>query len=183
MSKRYTLTPHRTPSAKEEPDPVQAQVSENTALVDATLQARERSLFRRLFPAEEDRVIRDHQVAQITTGFEYRRRALQMAVETRLQAIEEMCNHVLVTGKSEIRRQRQEFFAEQRLKLEQAMNDCSERFNQEVERRLGALARYSHPHLREREEERLLRSIDQFQDMLDQLAQGFMQIIQEGVSR
>ena len=97
--------------------------------------------------------------------------------------IEELCNHVLVTGKSEIRRQRQEFFAEQRLRLEQAMNDCADRFNAEMERRLETLSRYQHPHLRQREEERLLKTIDQFQDMLEQLGREFMDIIQEGVSR
>jgi len=181
MTKRSTT--YSTYVQNEEPDLVQAQISKNTALVDQTLQGRSRNLLRRLFPPEEDRVIREHDVEQVRLGFEYRRKALQMAVETKLQAVEEMCNHILVTGKSEIRRERQEFFAEQRLQLQEAMNGCAERFNQEVERRLSGLARYSNAHLREREEERLLRSVDEFQDMLDRLAQGFMQIIEEGVSR
>lgn len=164
-------------------DLIKAHVAENAVLVESALAKTDRSLFHRLFPTEAGQVIRRHEIESLKTGFDYRSRALRMAVESRLQAIEEMCNHVLVTGKSEIRRQRQEFFAEQRLRLERAMNDCAERFNAEMERRLTALARYQHPYLRQREAERLLKGIDQFQAMLEQLGQEFMDIIQEGVSR
>jgi hypothetical protein len=178
MTQKYTS---HTRTLDQEPNVVQAHVSENRALLEAAL-AKEQGL-RRLFPGEDGRLIREHERESLKTGFEYRRRALHMAVEAKLQAIEEMCNHILVTGKSEIRRQRQEFFAEQRLRLEQAMNGCVDRFNAEMERRLETLSRYQHPHLRQREEERLLKTIDQFQDMLEQLGREFMDIIQEGVSR
>lgn len=180
MAQKYTS---HTRILDQEPNAVQAQLSENKALIETALNARERGLLRRLFPGEEGRLIREHERESLKSGFEYRRRALHMAVEAKLQAIEGVCNHVLVTGKSEIRRQRQEFFAEQRLRLEQAMNDCADRFNAEMERRLEALSRYHNIHLREREEQRLLRTIDQFQDMLEQLGREFMDIIQEGVSR
>ncbi len=89
MTQKYTSHTH---ILDQKPNVVQAHVSENRALLEAALTNK--------------------------TGFEYRRRALHMAVEAKLQVIEEMCNHVLVTSKSEIRRQRQEFFAEQRLRLE-----------------------------------------------------------------
>jgi hypothetical protein len=179
MTQKYTS---HTRTLDQEPNVVQVHVSENRALLEAAL-AKEQGLLRRLFPGEEGHLIREHERESLKTGFEYRCRALHMAVEAKLQAIEEMCNHVLVTGKSEIRRQRQEFFAEQRLRLEQAMNNCADRFNAEMERRLETLSRYQHPHLRQREEERLLKTIDQFQDMLEQLGREFMDIIQEGVSR
>jgi hypothetical protein len=179
MTQKYTSHTH---ILDQEPNVVQAHVSENRALLEAAL-TKEQDLLRRLFPSEEGCLIREHERESLKAGFEYRRRALHMAVEAKLQVIEEMCNHVLVTSKSEIRRQRQEFFAEQRLRLEQAMNACADRFNAEMERRLETLSRYQHPHLRQREEERLLKTIDQFQDMLEQLGREFMDIIQEGVSR
>lgn len=165
-----------------EADLLRTFVADNTALVGSAL-TRDRGFLNRLFPGPEDRLVRDHGLDQMKAGFDYRRQALRMAIDTKLQAIEEMCNHVLVTGKSEIRRQRQEFFAEQRLKLERAMNDCADRFNDDMERRLDSLSRCANPHLRQREEERLLRNIDHFHAMLEQLARGFMDIIQEGVSR
>jgi ABC-type methionine transport system ATPase subunit len=105
-----------------------------------------------------------------------------MAVETKLQAVEEMCNQVLVTGKGEIRRQRQEFFAEQKLRLQETMNACTERFNAEMERRFEALDKMRVEHMRKREEERLIRAVDEFHDMLEQLGADFLAIIHEGVS-
>jgi hypothetical protein len=165
------------------PELLHVPVTESNARVEAVMAAHRVSFVRRLFPNEEDRVVRAHELDQINSGFEFRRRALQMAVETKLQAMEEMCNHVLVTGKSEIRRQRQEFFADQRLRLQVAMNDCADRFNQDLERRLGELERYKNPYLRKREEQRLLAVVDQFHAMLAQLAEDFLSIIQEGVHR
>ena len=165
------------------PELLRAPVAESNALVEAAMASHREGFLRRLFPNEEERAVRAHELAQLGTGFEFRRRALQMAVETKLQAMEEMCNHVLVTGKSEIRRQRQEFFADQRLRLQAAMNDCADRFNQDLERRLGDLDRYKNAYLREREEQRLLRAVEQLHSMLETLAEDFLSIIEEGVHR
>ncbi|MDQ2694748.1 MAG: hypothetical protein M3Z21_05095 [Pseudomonadota bacterium] len=163
------------------PQELEPHVVRNAELVEAALSRGHLGLLRKLFPDEAERVVRAHELAELRTGFDYRRRALHMAVETRLQAVEEMCNHVLVTGKSEIRRQRQEFFAEQSLKLQSAMNAHAEQFNKELERRLGHLAGLRSEYLREKEEERLLKAVDRFHDMLEELAQEFVSIIHEGV--
>ncbi len=165
------------------PEILRAPVADNSALVDSALAAHRQNFLLRLFPNDQERAVRGHELDQIKAGFEFRRRALQMAVETKLQAMEEMCNHVLVTGKSEIRRQRQEFFAEQQLKLQTAMDQHAERFNTRLERRLAELQRYQNPQLRQREEQRLLRALDQFHEMIEQLSQDFMAIIHEGVHR
>jgi len=166
-----------------EPDALQPHMASNSALVAHTVSRAHEGFIARLFPREIDRVVQAHELQQLQTGFEYRRRALKMAVETKLQAVEEMCNHVLVTGKSEIRRKRQEFFAEQKLKLQETMNECAERFHTEMGRRFDALPSLRNEYLRGREEQRLLRAVDQFHDMLDQLGQEFLDIIREGVSR
>ncbi len=106
-----------------------------------------------------------------------------MAVETKLQAVEEMCNHLLVTGKSEIRRERQEFFAGQSLKLQVAMDECAEAFNRQIDGRFQRLDTLRHEYLRRKEEERLLKAVEQFHAMLDELAAEFVAIIHEGVNR
>jgi len=162
---------------------LQPHMESNTSLVARTLDRPSQGFLARLFPDEVDEIVQTHELAQLQTGFEYRRRALQMAVETKLQAVEEMCNHVLVTGKSEIRRKRQEFFAEQKLKLQESMNAYAERFHTDMERRFDAMAAMRHERIREREEQRLLRAVDEFHDMLDQLGREFLDIIREGVSR
>lgn len=106
-----------------------------------------------------------------------------MAVETKLQAVEEMCNHLLVTGKSEIRRERQEFFAGQSLKLQAAMDECADAFNRQIDGRFQRLDNLRNDYLRGREEERLLKAVEQFHAMLDELAAEFVAIIHEGVNR
>lgn len=171
------------PSLMDRTRDLEPHMDRNAELVDSALAQRQYNLVRRLFPGEVDQVVRCHEVAEIKTGFEYRRRVLQMAVETKLQAVEELCNHVLTTGKSEIRRQRQEFFAEQTLKLQYSMDTYAEQFNQQLERRFQSLANLTNPVLRQKEEERLLRTVDRFHDTLQQLADEFVAIINEGVTR
>lgn len=166
-----------------EPRELTPHVARNAELVDHTLTRAHANLIRRLFPGELERIVRAHELEQIKTGFDYRRRILHMAVETKLQAVEEMCNHLLVTGKSEIRRERQEFFAGQSLKLQVAMDECAEAFNRQIDNRFQRLDTLRHEHLRRKEEERLLKAVEQFHDMLDELASEFVAIIHEGISR
>lgn len=166
-----------------EPRGLAPHVQQNAELVDNTLAQARTRILRRLFPGEMERLVQSHELTQLKTGFEFRRRALQMAVETKLQAVEEMCNHVLVTGKSEIRRERQEFFAGQSLRLQGAMNDCADSFNRELEQRFQRLENLKNDYLRRKEEERLLRIVDQFHGMLEELASEFIGIIHEGVKR
>lgn len=166
-----------------EPEPARPYLRDNVALVDQALHRAHGNLVARLFPGDVERAVRGAELQQLEIGFDYRRRALEMAVETKLQAIEEICNHALVTGKGEIRRKRQEFFAEQKLLLQVAMDDCAERFHAQLERRFDALARLRVPRVREREEQRLNDAIDRFHDMLGDLTEDFIDIIRERVHR
>ncbi|MBE2294542.1 MAG: hypothetical protein IAF00_06300 [Phycisphaerales bacterium] len=166
-----------------EPCELAPHVTRNTELVDHTLSRAHNNLLRRLFPGELERVVYDHELEQIKTGFDYRQRLLHMAVETKLQAVEEMCNHLLVTGKSEIRRERQEFFAGQSLKLQAAMDECTDTFNQQIDGRFQRLDNLRNDYLRHKEEDRLLKAVEQFHAMLEELAAEFVAIIHEGISR
>lgn len=166
-----------------EPRELTPHVARNAELVDHTLARAHANLVRRLFPGELERIVREHETEQIKTGFDYRRRLLHMAVETKLQAVEEMCNHLLMTGKSEIRRERQEFFAGQSLKLQAAMDECADAFNRQIDGRFQRLDGLRNDYLRGKEEERLLKSVDQFHAMLDELATEFGSIIHEGIGR
>ncbi|WP_295888528.1 hypothetical protein [uncultured Thiohalocapsa sp.] len=166
-----------------EPEPARPYLRDNHTLVDQALDRAHGNLVARLFPGEVERAVRGAELQQLEIGFDYRRRALEMAVETKLQAIEEICNHALVTGKGEIRRKRQEFFAEQKLLLQVAMDDCAERFHAQLERRFDAMTRLKVPRIREREEQRLEEAVDRFHDMLADLTDDFIDIIRERVHR
>jgi len=183
MSSDDTTQTRTTHILDREPEVLQPHMETNTALVTQTLDRTSYRFVDRLFPGQLGRIVQAHELAQLQTGFEYRRRALQMAVETKLQAVEEMCNHVLVTGKSEIRRKRQEFFAEQKLKLQESINAYAERFHAETDRRFDALAAMRNDYMRSREEERLLRAVDEFHSMIEHLGQEFLAIIREGITR
>jgi len=166
-----------------EPEPARPYLSDNGALVEHALHRAHGNLVARLFPGDVERAVRGAELQQLEIGFDYRRRALEMAVETKLQAIEEICNHALVTGKGEIRRKRQEFFAEQKLLLQVAMDECAERFHAQLEGRFDAMARLKVPRIREREEQRLNDAVDRFHDMLGDLTDDFIDIIRERVHR
>ena len=165
-----------------EPKALAPHLDQNRVLVARAMQRDQEQFLLRLFPTEAEREVRRHELDQIKVGFDYRRRALHLAVETKLQAIEEKCNDVLVTGKAEMRRKRQEFFAEEKLKLVESMNDVVERFHAEITTRYEALDKQRIEAIRDREEQRLLRAIDQFHAMLEDLGKGFESIIHEGVS-
>jgi hypothetical protein len=181
MTTEHTDTA-RTPIIEREPKALAPHLDQNRVLVARAMQRDQEQFLLRLFPNETEREVRRHELDQIKVGFDYRRRALHLAVETKLQAIEEKCNDVLVTGKAEMRRNRQEFFAEEKLKLVQSMNLVVERFHEEITTRFEALDKQRIEAIRDREEQRLLRAVDQFHAMLDDLTAGFESIIHEGVS-
>jgi len=136
-----------------------------------------------LFPSDEHKLSKEHHLKELGQGFQYRNDALKLAISTKLQSVEEMCNHVLVTGKGQIRRQRQEFFATERLALEQKLDSIIDIFNSDIEKRYGKLDSIKHPKLRELEESRLEKKVQSFHDMIDQLIGEFTNIISEGVKK
>ena len=72
----------------------------------------------RLFKGDLYRILEDSRIKQARTELDFRERALRIAKETQLQALQETYNQFLVKGKGKFRRDRAEFFAEQALILE-----------------------------------------------------------------
>lgn len=132
---------------------------------------------------EQRKVVQGNVIDELRQGFKYRQQALSMALDTRLQAMEEHCNHVLVTGKAQYRRERNSFFANQLVELQQQMDALAEKFNHGVDQRLQKLDSYQSSHLQHREQERLEKSIDDFMDTLDALMDDFKAIFHSQVSR
>lgn len=157
-------------------------MNENESLVEAARENNTGGWIQRLIPDGATQMAVSAEQDELSIGFEYRRKALQLAAESKLQAVEEACNHVLVTGKSEIRRERQEFFADQVSRLSMSMHAYAEEFNTEIDQRLGEIETlYKSEIIRDRERARLVRQIEDFHSVLEDMASEFQQIIDEGV--
>jgi hypothetical protein len=134
-----------------------------------------------LFNRKERKLVQDELVAELAQGFEHHRKAIGMALETRLHSIREACNHVLVTGKTHLRQQRLEYFGEVLRQVEKRMADLSEDFMQDTDERLEQLGKYRSEAIREREKARLEKSVDNFLETLDSLMEEFRNIINEHI--
>lgn len=131
----------------------------------------------------ETQTLRQARAREIKQGLEYRRQALQMALDTRLQSMEEACNHVLLTSKTQLRQQRNVFFAEKLTELSREMEQITDNYIQHLDERLEQLESIRDERLRSRKEKQLERGFNQFMDALDKLEDSFTHIVEEGVNR
>ena len=130
----------------------------------------------------ERKLVQQHMIEELTQGFEHRRRALNMVLETKLHSIQEACNHVLVTGKTHLRQQRLEYFGEVFRQVEQRMNGLADDFLKDMDARFERLKEFKNEAIKQREKIRLEKSVDDFLDTLDQLMDEFRSIISEHIS-
>ena len=135
------------------------------------------------FNREERKQVQSNIIAELEMGFEYRRKALAVTLDARLQVIEESCNHVLMTGKTYLRQQRSQFFAKELMLLKHSMDEMADEFAINVDQRLEKVNKYSNQMIREREQERLEKSVVTFLDTLDGLVDDFINIVNESVHR
>ena len=125
--------------------------------------------------------MREHLAAELAQGFEYRRAALSLAMESRLQSIREACNHVLVTGKTHLRQQRISYFGEVYRELENRMQDLADAYIEQADIRFARIDAISSEHLRERERARQQKAAMDFLDTLDRLMDEFRSIVSETI--
>ncbi len=135
-----------------------------------------------IFNRPERKLVQKHMVEELAQGFEHRRKALSMVLETKLHSIQEACNHVLVTGKTHLRQQRLEYFGEVFREVEQRMNGLADDFLSDMDKRFERLNSFKNESIKHREKQRLEKSVDDFLDTLDQLMDEFRSIISEHIS-
>ena len=129
----------------------------------------------------ERKLVQKHMMEELSQGFEHRKQALGMALETRLHSIREACNHVLVTGKTHLRQQRLEYFGDVFRQVEQRMNLLADNYLNEMDDRFERLKHYKTDAIKKREKVRLEKSVSDFLDTLDQLMDEFRSIISENI--
>jgi|GEM_PF-2429513 len=146
-----------------------------------TLRRHNESLLPRLLNREEHRVVREHLAVELAQGFEHRRAALNLAMESRLQSIREACNHVLMTGKTHLRQQRIEYFGQVYRQLETQLQELADAYIADADARFARVERIATEHLRERERSRQKKAAMDFLDTIDQLMDEFRSIVTETV--
>ena len=139
------------------------------------------SLLPRLLDRAEFRVVHEQLVAELKQGFEHRRAALDLAMQSRLQATREACNHSLVMGKVHLREQRIDFFSTVYQRLEARLQALIDDYIREAEARFDRVEAIRIEHLRERERARQQKSAGDFLDTLDRLLEEFRRITEETV--
>lgn len=149
--------------------------------VRQALQRHRESVLPAILDRREHLQVREHMAAELALGFEHRRQALSMALESRLQSIREACNHVLVTGKTHLRQQRIQYFGEVYRQLEQRMSTLADDYLAEADRRFARIASIRSEHLRRREQQRQEKAADDFLATLDLLMDEFRSILGEHV--
>lgn len=131
---------------------------------------------------DERKMVQDNLMSELSKGFEHRRYALGMVLESRLHSIREACNHILVTGKTHLRQQRLEYFGQVYRKVEISMSTLSDQFLADMDERFKRLEQFSSESIRQREQVRLEKSVDDFLTTLDSLMDEFRNIIHENIS-
>lgn len=126
-----------------------------------------------LFDSRERKQVQRYLTAELELGFEYRRKALAMVLDARLAAIEESCRHVLAVGNSHLAQQRGQMFAQEFLRLRTRLDEIAETFADRIDQRLAQMDRYKNETIRLREKQRLEKSVIDFLDVLDRLADEF----------
>jgi len=155
----------------------------NQKFVHATLTNHRKKIFSAMPDWTRYRLVRGHLRQELEMGFDFRLRQLSLELDTALHQVREQCNHALVTGKAQLRKERMEFFADSYHDVTEQFNDLADRFLTDLDRRLERLEKYKSPVIRAREEERLTGSVDAFLNTLDQLVEEYRGIISEQVGR
>lgn len=131
----------------------------------------------------ERQLVQEKLVQEMALGFDHRRQALAMVLESRLHSVREACNHILTTGKTHLRQQRLEFFGQVFFEVEQRLNGLSDEFLNDMDARFEKIEGYKSSVIRERERARMERSLDGFMQTLDCLMDDFRHIIHENIGQ
>ncbi|CAK8724792.1 hypothetical protein KKHLCK_14985 [Candidatus Electrothrix laxa] len=166
---------------KKLPEEAASRGEDNEQLILRTMGRHNRSMIPTVFNRRERQLVREHLMAELAVGFKHRRQALTLVMETRLHSIRESCNHVLVTGKTSLRQQRLEHFGKIYQQVANQLNVLSDEFLTDVDQRFQKLERYKTQCIRDREQQRLEKSVDDFLDTMDQLLDEFRNIVSENV--
>ncbi len=157
------------------------QGKSNEQLVLRTLEDYDRKIMSLFYDRKKRALVRDQLLAELKLGFEHRRKALDMVLETRLQSVREACNHLLVTEKTKLRQQWLEFFGHMYQQVARQLDALTTEFLDNVDQQFQRVDQYKTKCIKEREQKRLERSVDDFLETVEQLLEEFRHIVSENI--
>ncbi len=163
------------------PDEAKGRVNENEEMVQKAVVRHQTTIIPEVFNRKERQMVRDQLMAELDQGFAHRRQTLDLVLQTRLHSIQEACNHLLVTGKTELRQQRTAYFSRVYQQVFNDLDQLSNRFLTDLDQRFQKLETFQTEYIRDREQKRLEKSVDDFIDTVDQLMDEFRHIVSENV--
>ncbi len=164
---------------------LQREAEQRSALVERqTDQAMGRGAgmpLRLLMSPQNRQQIRNALTRELSMGFDYRREAIAMALEMRLQSFREACNQVLIDGKTRLRQQRLEYFTRTYAEVEKHVDRLTEDFLNDLDKRFERISRFKTESVRVREQQRLERRMDDYLDTFEKLMANFAGILSEQI--
>lgn len=141
----------------------------------------ERIPWRKLFPTRQQRQIEQAKYKTVKARYDYQIRAIQVAHEAQLQAIQEMYNDFLIQGKAKIRKDRSEFFQEQYENLMLTLTNKSQEFTSRINTSYQQLEAITVESLRKRQERLIGTIADSYFETVEKLIRNFQRILDEEI--
>jgi len=157
------------------------QGKNNEQLVLRALENYDRKIMSIFYDRKKRALVRDQLLAELKLGFEHRRKALNMILETRLQSAREACNHLLVTEKTKLRQEWLEFFGNMYQQVAGQLDALTTEFLNNVDQQFQRIEHYKTKCIKEREQKRLEKSVDDFLETVEQLLDEFRSIVSENI--
>lgn len=140
------------------PEEAERRVDDNEHMVLQAVDRHRDNIMPVVFNRRERQLVRKQLMEELEQGFEHRRKALDLVLETRLHSIREACNHLLVTGKTNLRRQRMAYFGRVYRQVAQELDQLSVKFLTDMDQRFQKLGLFKIERIRNREQRRLEKS-------------------------
>ncbi|QTA81763.1 Uncharacterized protein dnl_41120 [Desulfonema limicola] len=163
-------------------DPIRDKMAEiDDHVASCVYVKKNQSFLKKLFPDKDQREAAEHELRLSHTEFNFRERALEIARNAQLRAIEEMYNDYLVRGKIPIRRERSEFILEQKKMLENRLMQLVNEFENSLVAEYERAENISIPSLKNRKFDMLEKTIENYYELIDKLRDHFREILDQGV--
>jgi hypothetical protein len=157
-------------------DPLIARVTQSAASIE-----KRQTFLARIFPDSSQRAAAAGELALVTTEYQFRREALEIARRTQVESLKETCNQYLVGQKAEIRQQVASFLLEKTHELQESLDATSTAFMDSMDAKMTAAEAIERESIRNVRMQQLERDMYAFSDLQNELADRFRRIVSEGV--
>jgi len=164
-----------------EDHPVMREIVEEVSGYVEDYKDRERTLLQKVFPDRQQRYIELAKHKTVKARYEFQMRAVQIAHEAQLQAIQEMYNDFLVQGKAKIRKDRAEFFQQQFENLMTTLAHKSQEFSERIKSAYQQVETINIDSLKKRQERLVDTIADGYYETVEKLIRSFQRILDEEI--